>query len=296
MDPAFPPLENLVVDQLRRHVDLLPAFEGIAIDRFDYSEFYSYLADDGLSWVGGRAARSLRESYKHTFARLGALLHDNATAGSKLMLGNCNSVCRVDLMRDFDGLFNEGAALNAVAFLGLAGSPTILWTYSLTGHSVHELNQYFQQHLLMRVFPMAPMPKNDHSIQPGNATIDGFYEAYAPLFDAVRGMRWLLLAAPATVAPGDGMPLVNVFTSVAGDGGTVLVSLMLAGPGVEAASLTVAHRIPGKAYAVDALYPGGGGKWQPVAASVRAGEDGSIDVGTTALRDGCALVRVAEVA
>ena len=161
----YTPLEDLVVEQLARHVDKLPAFEGIAIDRFDYSEYYSYAADDGLSWVGGRAARSLRTSYKHVFARLGALLHggggrDGVQTSSKLMLGNCNSVCRVDLMRDFDGLFNEGAALNSVAWLGLAGAPTILWTYSLDGHTAAALHEYFQQHLLMRVFPMA---RDQHS-------------------------------------------------------------------------------------------------------------------------------------
>ncbi len=44
--------------------------------------------------------------------------------------------------------------------------------YGLSGMSSTDLDLYFGQHLLMHVFPMAPMPLNDHSIQPGNATVD----------------------------------------------------------------------------------------------------------------------------
>ena len=121
---------------------------------------------------------------------------------------------------------------------------------------------------------------------------------YAPLFDAVRGMRWVLSAVPASVAPpGPGasgnsgaLPLVNVFAPVAGSADEVIVPLMLGGGGGAAAALTVRHRVPGRAYAVDALYPGGA--WKPVVASARAGEDGSLNAGTVALQDGCALVRV----
>ncbi len=49
-----------------------------------------------------------------------------------------------------------------------------------------DLDAFFGQHLLMGVFPMAPMPLNDHSIQPGNDTIDGFYQDHAALFGAMR--------------------------------------------------------------------------------------------------------------
>ena len=54
-----------------------------------------------------------------------------------------------------------------MAFSGLR-TPTTLWTYTLP-EDADKLDRYFQQHLLMDVYPMAPMPKNDHSIQPGHA-------------------------------------------------------------------------------------------------------------------------------
>ena len=63
-----------------------------------------------------------------------------------MMLNNCNTVCRLDEMRSFDGTFSEGAALNSVAWTGLR-NPTILWTYSLEPN-LAVLNDFFQQHLL----------------------------------------------------------------------------------------------------------------------------------------------------
>ena len=42
MDPAEGCFDDLLVEQLQRHVDKLPHFEGIAIDRLDYSEYFNY--------------------------------------------------------------------------------------------------------------------------------------------------------------------------------------------------------------------------------------------------------------
>ena len=43
------------------------------------------------------------------------------------------------------------------------------------------------------------MPKNDHSIVPGNPVVEQAYLDYAPLFDAMHGARWLLSSTPATI-------------------------------------------------------------------------------------------------
>jgi hypothetical protein len=63
------------------------------------------------------------------------------------------------------------------------------------------IDQYFGQHLLMHVFPMAPMALNDHSILPGNATIDALYEDHQPLFDFMRPAQWVLTAKFVTLLP-----------------------------------------------------------------------------------------------
>ena len=144
------------MEQLKLHLERLPHFEGIAIDRLDYSEFFNYDYDDNTSWVPRNGsqltptkgdlsvwgpARALRLSYRHTFHRLHEVLHPSSVAGNhsaprpraqkdRMMLNNCNTVCRLDEMRAFDGTFSEGAALNGVAWTGLR-NPTILWTYNL---------------------------------------------------------------------------------------------------------------------------------------------------------------------
>ena len=278
MDTMVPTFEDLLVEQLERHLTRLSAFEGIAIDRLDYSEFYNYDMDDNISWVPFRGtgsnlsswrwgpARSLRVSYQHTFERLHQLLHasttklsgardggdkDKSRVRDRLMLNNCNWLCRLDLNHAFDGTFSEGAALNSVAFIGLR-QPSILWTYSLSDN-VSGLDEYFQQHLLMDVYPMAPMPKNDHSITPGSAVVEQAYRDYAPSFDAMHGARWLLTTRPlslrvnASSAPAANLSAghANVFTlptstSAAPLGGglpALLVPLVLADEAVVAVTL-----------------------------------------------------------
>lgn len=91
-------------------------------------------------------------------------------------------------------------ALNGVAWTGLK-NPTILWTYGLSDKPIEELDAFFQQHLAMNVYPMAPMPKNDHSIDPGDALVEAAYITYAPFFTAMVGSRWVLdVVNPVVVA------------------------------------------------------------------------------------------------
>ena len=38
MDTQEPAFEDLIIEQAQRHIDRIPSFEGIAIDRLDYSD------------------------------------------------------------------------------------------------------------------------------------------------------------------------------------------------------------------------------------------------------------------
>lgn len=201
MDMGEPVFQDLIAEQATRHLEKLDHFEGIAIDRLDYSEFFNFDRDDGISWIPStaatagpgphRPAQSLRHSHRAMFSRLSEIMHNRTE--KKMIWMNCNSLCRIDLLGSFDGTFSEGAALNAVAWTGLF-SPTIMWTYALGGQTAEQLDTFFQQHLAMNVYPMAPMPANDHSIPPsGDASlVETQYRAYAPLFDAMHGARWVL--------------------------------------------------------------------------------------------------------
>jgi len=320
MDTQVSSFEDLLVEQLALHVERLPHFEGIAIDRLDYSEFFNYDYDDNTSWVPRNGtqttpvkgdlsvwgpARALRLSYRHTFDRLHEKLHPSAVAAAKgggtpkgsrgepkdrMMLNNCNMICRLDEMRSFDGTFSEGAALNSVAWTGLR-NPTILWTYALSD-DVASLDAYFQQHLLMNVFPMAPMPKNDHSIQPGSPIVEQAYLDYAPLFGAMHGARWLLTAHPASTrsasSGGEVATTVNVLTSGAGG---YLVQVMLGG---KETSVAVVLNLPDATSSQDKLelvawHPGAGSK--PVAIGPAQNTPAGWEV-TVPLVRGCATVGI----
>ena len=54
---------------------------------------------------------------------------------------------------------------------GPISSYIYIFSYDLAGNDT-VLHPFFQQHLLMNVYPMAPMPLNDHSIVPGNPVVE----------------------------------------------------------------------------------------------------------------------------
>ena len=286
--------------------------------------------DDNTSWIpvngSGRSAgstnysswtwgpsRALRLSYRHTYARLHEVLHapaiaeraqgadqvavDGAVGKNYMMLQNCNWLCRLDEMKSFDGSFSEGAALNAVAWTGLR-NPTILWTYSLEADPA-VLDTFFQQHLLMNVYPMAPMPKNDHSINPGSPVVDQGYMDYAPMFDAMHGARWLLSAHAATLSTGSNAS-VNIFSLPAkagGKGTELLIPVMLASATQTTVTLTLnlgpaalkaLDRVgPVSSVTLSVLLPGNGAPKAIAAAT--AGEHGAWKADVPLIR-GCSMV------
>lgn len=295
MDPSDEALQALLVDQAYRHVVMVPHFEGIAVDRLDYTEWFNLNGDDGVSWCPQSSsgdygpAQSLRLSYRAVWDIIGPALHGarNSKNVTAAMFMNCNTLCRIDQLQHFDGLFSEGSALNAVAWASLR-KPSILWTYGLSGMSSTDLDLYFGQHLLMHVFPMAPMPLNDHSIQPGNATVDSFYQDHAPLFNAVRQCSWALTAQAATASPNLSFA-ANALECPSGD--EVFVPVLATGGGTGTATVAVRHLPPCTApasLAVDVLDPGAT-QWRPIATQPAPTLDLTVDVQVTR---SCALLRV----
>ena len=148
----------------------------------------------------------------------------------------------------------------------------------------------------MDAYPMAPLPLNDHSIQPGSAVVDQAYMDYAPLFNAMHGAKWLLSSRP--VHARDGAAAVNAFTLGEAGAGlpTLLVPVMLANGTNSTVSigLSLAPTVtelgwpPVRALNLTVRYPGGG-DWSVLTATAKPNKEWDVDV---PLRDGCALVRV----
>lgn len=300
---------------------------------YDADDNISWIPRNGTTTTAGRTdlgiwgpARALRLSYRHTFNRLHEKLHPKAirraeaqkkemrysndevvdgTAGAdadadepkdKMILNNCNLLCRLDEMHAFDGTFSEGASLNSVAWTGLR-NPTILWTYGLSD-DVAALDAFFQQHLLMDAYPMAPMPKNDHSITPGSMVVEQAYVDYAPLFNAMHGARWLLTAHPAAVK-GSVSASANVLTAGigAGNGVAYVVPVMLGNSSSAATAeeqrVVLSLNLPGsatKSVRLTALHPGGAGAVVSVGPATKTAA-GAWEA-TVPLVRGCALVQV----
>ena len=126
-----------------------------------------------------------------------------------LIAGDANDT-RIDVMRQMDGLFDEngtyGAHKNLSAFLAMF-KPAIIWV-----NTDEDLNPdpdaFFQRFLFLGIFPFAPFPGNDHSIQP-NVRTEKLYTDYGPLLDSMRGRKWVLL--PRAVSVQEGAAKVNIF-------------------------------------------------------------------------------------
>ena len=122
--------------------------------------------------------------------------------------------------------------------------------------------------------------------------VQAVYEAYAPLFDALRGLQWVLdvvrpVAHNLTGCGG----AANVFAAAAaGAPGTLVVPLVLCWSGASAAVAVTPGGAAPAAYDADVLPPGGGGAWVPLGVAPLVG--GVARVPSVPLAFGGALLRL----
>jgi hypothetical protein len=283
VDPAEPVFAEFLVDQARRFVTEVPACEGICIDRMDWLDLNNPRRDDGVSWVAGKPVRSLRVSWLRITEQLGQVLH---RAGKSMFVNP--HIKRLDLMRHVDGFFDEYGYLpfnnNADAFLGLH-KPVMAWTPG-DDYLRQDPDAFFQRHLYLGIYPMAPFPENGtpvpwlHAIQPG-AWAENQYRDYGPLLDANQGKRWVLKAHVITVK--DELAMANLFEVAHG----YAVPIVFGGRNAKAT--VVLRKFDGlpEQPLCEARHPGSD-KWVPVT-TVSTGSTIELDV---PLVRGCAMVRV----
>jgi hypothetical protein len=272
-DPAY---RRFMLDQARRHIALLPDTDGLCIDRLDWLHNYNPAADDGVSWVDGKPARSLYRSWLSFMDELGPLMH----GADKVIFANTMTM-RLELDRHLDGIYTEhgdnGGALNAAALMGV-GKPVLAWTLNQTLHQP-DPDAFFQRHLYLGVYPTAPYPLNHHCITP-EPEAERYYIDYGPLLDAMRGRTWVLAAGCAEAAtPG---VKVNLFRVPGG-----LVVPVTFG-GAARTALVRLRNVPGLEKArCDALQPGADA---PVPVPAWR-DDGTLAL-EVPLHRGCAMVRL----
>jgi hypothetical protein len=231
--------------------------------------------------VDGRPARSLITSWKETLGKIGPIMHK----AGKAVYANTHFK-RVDVLRDVDGIFDEhgylGFNLNQDSLMAVL-KPVIAWTADKTQLQPNP-DEFFQRHLFMGAFPMAPYPENDHSILP-DEWAERFYMDYGPLMDELRGRKWVL--KPHVIGVEHRAAKANIFQTP--QGYAIPVTF-----GGEAASVVVTVRgLPPAAspqnYRMEAILPGGS-KWDAVKSRKVAG---GLAI-TVPLSRGCAMVRLVQ--
>jgi hypothetical protein len=101
---------------------------GIIIDRSDWNNFYNHAGDDGMSWVNGRPAHSMKQSYLNITRELRGL-YAQRQKDAHILMNGVGYTC-LSFMEPMDGTFSEGRSVSAVGLLGIQ-STAILWTLVL---------------------------------------------------------------------------------------------------------------------------------------------------------------------
>ena len=195
-DPAY---QDFLLEQAKRHIDKLPDTSGICIDRMNWLRLYNLRADDGVSWVDGRPARSLFRSWIGFAARLGPMMHD---AGKVIFVNN--HIKRLELLKDVDGIYCEhcywGTALNATA-LQCVRRPAIGWTGIGTVGQRDSCGPTrtpsFNATCTWACIPRRRIRATITALP--SAWADRQYLDYGPLLDAMRGKKWVLRPHVVTV-------------------------------------------------------------------------------------------------
>lgn len=205
-DPGDPDYMKHLLEQSARNTTLLPDTDGICIDRTDWLRLYNPKADDGVSWINGKPARSLFRSWIALMSQMGPQMHQ----ADKVIFSNMMTM-RLELCRELDGIYtefgNNGNALNASALL-CVNKPAVAWSYNETLNQPNP-DAFMQRHLHLGVFPTAPYPRNNHCINP-SPQADSLYLDYGPLLSAMRSKKWVL--APHCVETTTPGVKVNLFT------------------------------------------------------------------------------------
>jgi hypothetical protein len=188
-------------------------------------------------------------------------------------------------MEPFDGIFAEGSAVNPQGLLGNQAT-AILWTYSAADccSTPAAADVFFQKHLALGVYPMAPFPEADHSIA-RDPVSDAYYLLYGCLFKAMRGATWVLQAHAVSVDNVTATPLginANAMTTPS----SLLWTVM---QGKNMTSATLRLRYTASDVGFEVLHPGSAScGWSPVKEVEPQGQEVLV---TVPLQHGCALLR-----
>ena len=202
------PLYPWIQEQVRRHLDRLPNFEGFIIDRLDWASDFDYGHDDGFSRFGTRAVENLAVPVADAVQEVCRLAH---AAGKRVV---ANQFYRVEVLRDVDGVCHENDYVRGLGYV-TPYRPASAWHMRKAYDK--DLLEFESQLKLRLQFALQPqMIAHEFKIsqQAPNARAADLLEIYAPLFRLLSGKQQVLLPHPVSVT---GANDANLFTNGSGD-------------------------------------------------------------------------------
>ena len=194
-------------DQVRRHIERLPEFDGFVIDRLDWASTYDYAHDDGLTMIGSRPAENMALPVGQAVEEVCRMSH---AAGKRVFV---NQFWRVEVLKDIDGVCHESDYLPAMGYL-IPLRPASAW--SLLKNYRDDLLQFegqLKRRLHWALFPQMIAHQFPISQQGPAPKAADLLEIYAPLFVTLMGKQQVLLPHCVSV---DGANDVNLFVNGAG--------------------------------------------------------------------------------
>ena len=270
VDPGDPAWQAEILRQITDISNRLPSCSGICIDRLDWLNRYNSNGDDGVTWTGS-PKRSLMFSWHDTMDKLLQI----TKARNKVVFVNSHTMRRIDVLRHSDGIYAEqrGTGIHHVlAFVGVR-KPVVIWNSPAQNHTA------FQEGLYLGFHHSVPFPKADHNTTP-NASLENWFLNYGPLYNSMRGRKWLLL--PDIIEVTSGNALANIFEVDSG----FVIPVVFGGTATSATVKLGALPID-QLHSVEALHPG-----VATATPITPTLQGDGMVLTVPLVNGCAMVRV----
>ena len=180
-------LRPFLQEQVRRHIDRLPRFDGFIIDRLDWGSLLDYGHDDGLTMVGDRPADNMAGAVAEAVQEVCRLSH---AARKRVFV---NQFWRVELLRDVDGSCHESDYV-AQRYL-IPFRPAAAWEEQRPYVGQRDLaafEAHLKQRLQIALLPQMIAHRFGISQQSPDESAADLMELFAPLFKAFSGKRQVL--------------------------------------------------------------------------------------------------------
>ncbi len=200
-------LRPFLREQIRRHIERVPGFEGFVIDRLDWASKIDYGHSDGLTMIGERPVENMAMPVADAVQEVCRMSH---AAGKRVFL---NQFWRVEVLKDGDGVCHETDPLPLLGYT-TPYRPASAWHHRAPyDGDLLQFEAQLKRRLHWALFPQMIAHEFPISQQPANPRAADLLEIYAPLFEPLLGKRQVLEAHCVTV---DGANHANLFIN--GDG------------------------------------------------------------------------------